>query len=223
METTLIPVSITEQLSEKTIVFLTSHFHAKVIEKGQQFLWEGELVDAVYMILQGYVKVFHLSAEGREQVLAILKEGGFVNAVSALQILSANHAHASALGRVVLGKMALADFNHAIHEYPDFALLQMRDLADKLDHMTDLVSDLSLRSTRQRLIQFLLQNKTQRTAVSGWTQEEIAAQIGTVRDVVSRLLGLFAREGLIRIERQRIILLDVQRLRSELEITGNAT
>jgi hypothetical protein len=38
-----------------------------------------------------------------------------------------------------------------------------------------------------------------------------------VRDVISRLLGLFAREGLIRIERQRIIILDEERLQSELE------
>ena len=223
MKNFIIPESITDQISQETTDFLATHFQSKNVEKGQQFLWEGDPLDAVYMIVQGYVKVFHLSDGGREQVLMILKEGDFVNAVSALQVLSSNHAHASALGRTVVGKMALADFNQAIHEYSDFALLQMRDLAGKLSHMTDLVSDLSLRSTRQRLIQFLLQNDTQRAAVLGWTQEEIAAQIGTVRDVVSRLLGLFSREGLIRIERQRIILLDDDRLRSELERMGNAT
>lgn len=223
MKNFIIPESITDQISQETKDFLAMHFHPKTVEKGQQFLWEGDPLDAVYMIVQGYVKVFHLSDGGREQVLMILKEGNFVNTVSALQVLSFNHAHASALGRAVVGKMALADFNQAIHEYSDFALLQMRDLAVKLSHMTDLVSDLSLRSTRQRLIQFLLQNDTQQAVVSGWTQEEIAAQIGTVRDVVSRLLGLFSREGLIRIERQRIILLDDDRLRSELERIGNAT
>jgi CRP/FNR family transcriptional regulator len=86
-----------------------------------------------------------------------------------------------------------------------------------LDHLTQLVEELSLFSTRQRLIRFLLKNGEEGQTVRGWTQEEIAAQVGTVRDVISRLLGLFAREGLIRIERQRIIILDEERLQSELE------
>jgi CRP/FNR family transcriptional regulator len=109
------------------------------------------------------------------------------------------------------------DFLSAIRNFPDFALLLLHDYADKLDHLTQLVEELSLFSTRQRLIRFLLKNGEEGQTVRGWTQEEIAAQVGTVRDVISRLLGLFAREGLIRIERQRIIILDEERLQSELE------
>jgi len=223
MKLTMIPMSISDQLSDKTITYLSLHLHSKIVKKGQQFLWEGEQLEAVYVILQGYVKVFRLSDEGREQVLAVLKEGDFINAVPALRLQSTNHAYASALNQVVLGKIGMEDFFIAVQEFSDFALFQMRDLAEKLDHATNLVADLSLHSTRQRLIRFLLSNNTPPATVLGWTQEDIAAQIGTVRDVVSRLLGLFAREGLIRIERQRIILLDEQRLRSELEEKGNAT
>jgi CRP/FNR family transcriptional regulator len=48
-----------------------------------------------------------------------------------------------------------------------------------------------------------------------WTQEEIAAQIGTVREVVARTLRAFADAGLLRMERHRIVLLDRAGLEAE--------
>ena len=223
MQQIIFPDVFSNQLSKETIHSLSSCIHQENIEKGIQFLWEEDPLETVDIVLRGYVKVFHISTEGREQVLAILKEGDFINTVSALRLQTTNHAHAAALTKVTLGKIYIADFSQAIKEYSDFAILLMQDLAEKLNHTTNLITDLSLHSTRQRLIRFLLTNSTSPATVMGWTQEEMAAHIGTVREVVGRILGLFAREGLIRIERQRIILLDEKRLRSELEEMGNAT
>ena len=75
-----------------------------------------------------------------------------------------------------------------------------------------MVEELSLKTTQQRLARFLLMNGGDEKSVLGFTQEEIASQVGTVRDVISRLLNLFSREGLIKIERQHIILLEEKRL-----------
>ncbi|MCX7681175.1 MAG: helix-turn-helix domain-containing protein [Anaerolineae bacterium] len=73
---------------------------------------------------------------------------------------------------------------------------------------------------RGRLARFLLEHveegKGKPEAVSRrWTQEEIAAQIGTVREVVGRTLRAFARAGLLKVERHRIVLLDREGLEEE--------
>jgi len=204
--------NIFPSLSAASRDFLENHSMRKIVAKNEQFLWEGDTLENVYVILDGYVKVYRFSGEGREQSLAMLKSGQFVNVVPALRQEKENHANAIAMTEIELGILSVADFISALHTYPDFAVLLLKDSANKLDHLTRLAEELSLFSTRQRLIHFLLEQGKEKDEVKGWTQEEIASQVGTVRDVVSRLLGLFAREGLIRVERQRIIIVDEERL-----------
>jgi len=209
--------TIFESLSAPAKEYLEERCIRKTISKGNQFLWEGDEVEKVYFIIRGYAKIYHFSEEGREQILAVLKSGQFVNSISAIRQEMGNHANGMAMTEVELGVLDVDDFLTAIRTHADFALLLLRDSADKLDHMTRLVQELSLFSTRQRLIRFLVRNGQDAQAIRGWTQEEIAAQVGTVRDVVSRLLGLFARQGLIRVERQRILIVDEERLRAALD------
>jgi CRP-like cAMP-binding protein len=80
---------------------------------------------------------------------------------------------------------------------------------------TSLAANLSLYSVRSRLAQFLIDLAERPQSGGGWTQDEIAAHIGTVRDVVGRLLREFESQGLIERNRQNIILLDHEALISE--------
>ncbi len=109
-------------------------------------------------------------------------------------------------------------------EHPELARVLLEDFARRLDHLTNLVEDLSLRTVRERLARFLLQHAGEKAGgpdsagvVHRWSQEEIAAQIGTVREMVARTLRAFADAGLLRIERHRIILLDREGLEAEAE------
>lgn len=214
-----IPISshtVLSSLSERTKRHLESITKSTKVPKGEQFLWEGDEVEKIYFIIRGYAKIYHFSDDGREQILAILDSGQWINTIPALRGEQGNHANGVAMTEMELGVMAARDFLDAIREFSDFALLILHDVADKLDHMTNLVAELSLYTTRQRLIHFLLEHCKDKNTIHGWTQEEIASQVGTVRDVVSRLLGLFARQGYIRVERQRIIVLDEASLRNAL-------
>lgn len=91
----------------------------------------------------------------------------------------------------------------------------LEDFAEKLDHLTDLVEDLALRTVRGRLARFLLEQADERGTTTRWTQDDIAARIGTVRDMVGRTLRSFVDAGLIRRDRQRIVLLDREGLEQE--------
>jgi CRP/FNR family transcriptional regulator len=94
-------------------------------------------------------------------------------------------------------------------------------MAIKVHHLTGLTHDLGLLSVRARLAGFLLSHgQSQAGAPSPsahvrWTHQEIAAQIGTVREVVSRTMRAFVREGMIGLERHRILVLDREALLRE--------
>jgi CRP/FNR family transcriptional regulator len=106
---------------------------------------------------------------------------------------------------------------------PELALIVLRDLAGKVAHLTDLSRDLGLLTVRARLASFLLAHGQQPdgSPLDGvhvrWTHHEIAAQIGTVREVVSRTMRAFVKDGLITLERHRIVVLDREALMLEAE------
>ena len=99
----------------------------------------------------------------------------------------------------------------------DLALAFARDLAHRLIHLMGLVEDLSLRPVVARLARILLEQSTGEIMHRRqWsTQAEMAAQLGTVPDVVHRALRNLSHEGLIQVERRRIRILDRSGLESK--------
>jgi len=92
----------------------------------------------------------------------------------------------------------------------------LQELSDCGRHLGGLAYDLSLRSVRGRLARFLLMQANSPSSAR-WTHEQIAMQIGTVREVVSRTMLAFVKEGLVRLERGRIVIADAERLGREAE------
>jgi CRP/FNR family transcriptional regulator len=94
-------------------------------------------------------------------------------------------------------------------------------LAGRTRHLVGLVEDLSLRNVRGRLARLLLDasQAAQADIVPRLlSQEEMAAQLGTVREVVNRTLRNLADEGMIQFDRHRIVILQPQRLAQEAEV-----
>ena len=184
-------------------------------ETGEIIVFEGDPCQAAYFIAEGRVRVYRLSPGGREQVLAQLGAGQAFNTVPPFQPHGVNHATVESLTPVALYAITCQDLHRLVGECPELALAILQDFADRLDHLTDLVENLSLRTVRGRLALFLLDHADKGEVTRQWTQEEIATHLGTVRDMVGRTLRAFADAGLVQIERQRIILLDMQGLEAE--------
>jgi CRP/FNR family cyclic AMP-dependent transcriptional regulator len=218
-------VSLFAGLSDDALALVARSALRRTVTSGEIVIFEGDPCQAAYFIAQGQVRVYRLSPGGREQVLARLGPGQAFNTVPPFQPHGVNHATVEALAEVTLYAIACQDFRRLVGECAELALAILQDFADRLDHLTDLVEDLSLRTVRGRLARFLLEHapgeaSTRRSAgpdrdIRRWTQEEIAAHLGTVRDMVGRTLRAFADAGLVRMERQRIILLDREGLEAE--------
>jgi CRP/FNR family transcriptional regulator len=208
-------ISLFAGLSDDAMVRVTSRAIRRTYTSGEIVIFQGDPCQAAYFIAEGQVRVYRLSPGGREQVLARLGPGQTFNTVPPFQPHRVNHATVQALTPVTLYAITCEDFRRLVGECAELALAILQDFAHRLDHLTDLVEDLSLRTVRGRLARFLLERAQAGQVTRRWTQEEIAAHLGTVRDMVGRTLRAFADAGLVRMERQRIILLDRDGLEAE--------
>ncbi|MBN1814399.1 MAG: Crp/Fnr family transcriptional regulator [Anaerolineae bacterium] len=211
---TLRHIPLLADLPDDALACVADVVRARTYEPGEVIIFEGDPCQAAYFIAEGQVRVYRLSPGGREQVLARLGPGQAFNTVPPFQTDGVNHATVDALTAVTVYVIAADDLRRLMSQSPELALVLLQDFADRLDHLTDLVEDLALRTVRGRLAHFLLEHADEGGVARRWTQDGIAAHIGSVRDMVGRTLRAFVDAGLIKMDRQRIVLLD----REELEI-----
>jgi len=190
----------------------------RTCDDSQLIILEGSPDAPVFFVLQGTVRAFRTNLDGREQTLIHLGPGAAFNMPAAFTESGDAPASAIAVGPVRLLWIPCQDFGRLASQDHEIALAVLSDFATKLHHLTDLTYDLSLRTVRGRLAQFLLTHAQSEGATPlRWTHEEIAARLGTVREVVSRTLRAFVREGLIKTARHRIVVADPDALVREAE------
>jgi CRP-like cAMP-binding protein len=211
-------IELLSGLSDAALARLARLAVRRTYDSGQVILVEGSPCEAVYFVAEGEVNVSRISPTGREQVLARLGPGQAFNTVPPFQPQPTNHATVQALTPVTLYAIPCEDLLRLVGECPELALAILRDFAGRLDHLTHLVEDLSLRTVRSRLARFLLRQAEAGEVTREWTQEEIATYLGTVREMVGRTLRGLADAGLVRVDRERIILLDREGLEAEAQI-----
>jgi CRP/FNR family cyclic AMP-dependent transcriptional regulator len=203
------------KLDDDALLEIASYIQERTFSPGQVIVLEGEPCQAVYFVAQGVVRTGRLSPEGREQVLAYLGPGEPFNLVPALDGGS-TLATVDAVTDTTLYTISCERLREMMRDHHGVALAVMERLGAEVRRLSDMVEDLALHTVRTRLARFLLTHASAELSEVAegtqpserWTQEEIAAQIGTVRDVVGRALRTFADDGLIRRERGRLVVVD---------------
>src|SRR5262249_58222630 len=110
------------------------------------------------------------------------------------------------------------DFLALCRANPELALRFLRVFGRRLRHLVGLAERITFGTIRQRLASDLLDKARVAGAASfqmDETQEELATRLGTVREVISRNLGRFQSEGLLRVERRTVEILDRAGLEQE--------
>jgi CRP/FNR family transcriptional regulator len=95
--------------------------------------------------------------------------------------------------------------------HPVFAQKVMKNFGEMLRNMVRMVSEMAFYQVTHRLARLISEHPA--GSRSHWTQEQLAAQLGTVREVVARSLKELERSGAIRIEDRRIHIADQEILR----------
>lgn len=186
----------------------------KRVERGEIIVFEGDLPEALYFVGDGVVKIFRTSADGKEQVLNIVRPGDSFNDVPAFDG-GPNLASAQAMGTVTLYGIPKQSLDAFLRDYPQTAVSVAKVLATQVRHLVLLVEDLSFRPVVSRVAKVLLEYAGDGAGPGQrLTQQDMADMVGTAREVVSRSLKALQSEGVIKIDRHRIVVTDKEALRS---------
>lgn len=216
-------VPIFSGLSETELKFVSDRTLTKRYTQGELVFSEGDPCAGLYVVETGDVRIFKTSAAGREQVLAVEHPG---NSVAELPVFDGGNypASASAASDCVLLFISRSDFRALCMEHPEVALKVLRMVGLRLRRLVGIIEELSFTTIRHRLGAHLLRLARESGKASGRAEfkievsnQELASQIGTVRELVSRNLSRFQAEGLIAIDRKNITIPDLAKLEAELQ------
>lgn len=187
----------------------------KPVDKNGVILWEGEPGNALYIVGSGRVKIFRTSAEGKEQVLRVMYPGDSFNEVPVFDG-GPNPASAMAMEDSVVFGIRREDMLRVLRDYPQVSANVIRVFARRLRDMVSLVEDLSFRNVTARLAKILLERAVQSGQESPegrLTQQQMAAMVGTAREMIGRSLKTLETMGAIRVERQKIVVVNREMLK----------
>ncbi len=216
-------VPIFSDLSEAELRFLADRAIAKRYAAGELIFSEGDPCAGLFAVESGDVRIFKTSAGGREQVLTIEHAG---NSVAELPVFDGGNypASAAAASDCVLLFVSRSDFRTLCLEHPEVALKVLRMVGLRLRRLVAIIEELSFTTVRHRLAALLLRLAREAGCRSGRARfevtvsnQELASQIGTVRELVSRNLSRFQAEGLIHLEGKTITIPDVAKLEAEIQ------
>jgi CRP/FNR family transcriptional regulator len=220
---TLSRVAIFSGLTEAELKFLAQRAVPRRYTTGELVFSEGEPCSGLYVVESGHIRIFKSSASGREQVLSVDGPG---SSVAELPVFDGGNYPASvaAVEDATLLFVSKQDFQSLCLTHPQVALKVLRVVGARLRRLVGIIEELSFTTVRHRLASFLLrlaQKEGERTGGGAEvtlpaSNQELAAQIGTVRELVSRNLSRFQSEGLIQIEGRNVIIPDLKALEAEL-------
>ena len=182
----------------------------RTLPAGSQVLAPTQRAEQFYVILAGRVKVYKLSPKGDEQILHLYGPGQTFGE-AAMWAGGTYPAHAETLARTTLLVVSRAALRDMLARGADLAMGMLAGMSAKLREFNRLIEQLSLREVPARLANALLDLPARpgtNTVVLKQTKRELAGQIGTIPETLSRALKKLRTAGLIDVNGAEITLLD---------------
>ena len=180
----------------------------------ESIIHEGRPGPGLFIIESGRVKIFKGSSTGREMIINVLEEGESFNEVPVFDE-GENPANVEAVTETRLWLIDGEALRALISDHPQAAKHILYNLSQNLRMLVGKVAELSFYSVTTRLARLLgelPESQLKGSAETRLTQDDLAARIGTVREVAARSLKELERVGAISIDRGRITILDRQKL-----------
>jgi CRP/FNR family cyclic AMP-dependent transcriptional regulator len=220
----------TEAILRKTPLFasltdvemqaLATRTSRKRFQKDEQLFAEGDPCSGLFLVAAGKVRIFKLSPSGREQILAVEGPG---SSFAELPVFDGGNSAASALEDTEVLFISRKDFQNFCREHPDVGLKVIAVVGSRLRRLVGIIEELSFTTVRQRLIALILRlaQASQTRSKEGIhveltkSHQDLAAELGTVRELVSRNLGRLQAEGFLDVEGRKIVVKDFAGLKRE--------
>jgi CRP-like cAMP-binding protein len=204
-------------LDDEVLDTLAGYSVIKLLKRNEILFLAGEPATGLYVIASGAVRAFRTSPDGREQVIhveraittiaevPVFDDGNYPSTTAAEELTTVFF-----LDKQLVLKTAV--------EHPYLALAALKLLASRLRKCAELVETLSLREVSQRLARLLFEEARDHGTKTDhgtrvklqMTHSQLAARIGTVREVITRTLNRLQEQGLIVHEGKNILIPDMK-------------
>jgi CRP-like cAMP-binding protein len=195
-----------DDLPDNVLNEIAAHMQLRGFERGEMLFWEGDPCAGLHIIEEGSVKLYRISPQGRQYIVRVLQEGDTCNEVPAFDG-GTNPVNVETLEKSKVWVIDDETLRTLVKSHPDFALKVLSNFGKNLRGLVRMVSEMAFYQVTNRLAR-LISELPSDGAPAHWTQEQLAAQLGTVREVVARSLKELERSGAIRIEERRIHIAD---------------
>lgn len=216
-------VAIFRGLTGTELTFLAERAVPRHYSKGELLFTEGDPCTGLFVIESGEVRIFKSSSTGREQVLAVEGPG---SSVAELPLFDggAYPASTAAVKDARVFFISKQDFHSLCLVHPQVPLKVLKVVGARLRKLVGIIEELSFTTVRSRLVSVLVRlAKTGKKTREGIeiqlppSNQELASEIGTVRELVSRNLSRLQAQDLIRMNGKTVTIPDLKRLQLELE------
>ena len=196
-----------DDLPDELLNEIARHMQLRGFERGEVLFWEGDPCAGLHIIEEGSVKLYRISPPGRQYIVRVLQEGDTCNEVPAFDS-GTNPVNVETLEKSKVWVIDDETLRSLVRAHPDFALKVLSNFGKNLRGLVRMVSEMAFYQVTNRLARLISELPADEEARPPLTQEQLAAQLGTVREVVARSLKELERSGAIRIEDRRIHITD---------------
>lgn len=206
-------LSSLKALNKDELIRMSECKTSYLVKKGEPLFEEGETLNGIYCVKDGVAKMSKLSANGKDQIVKLVKKGELLGQRSLISE-EATNLSAVAIEDMQVCFIPKAEVLKFFNENNQFSLNMMKSVCGDLREADDHMVDMAQKTVKQRLAHTLLilekdygKNEDGSLKIQ-LSREEIAGMIGTATESCIRLLSEFNKEGLIELSGKKIILVN---------------
>ncbi|KHO61607.1 MULTISPECIES: Crp/Fnr family transcriptional regulator [Thermoanaerobacter] len=211
------------ELEDKSLEEIHRISTINFFKKGSIIFMEGEKGEAIYFVKSGKVKISKTSSIGKEYIIKIMEKGD-VFAESILFVGGEYPATAEAIEDSEVIMLKNQDIENLILKNSEIALSIIKLMAKRLKNVAVIIENLALRDSIGRTASVLLTFAKERGINTkegilldlNLNRQDLANIVGTSRENVTRILSQMDKEGIIHLDRQKIIIRDIEKLKEML-------
>jgi len=198
-------VPIFSNLSSEEIIEVAQVTTDRTFQKGEIIFFQGDILDKLYVIHEGKVKVSRVSEQGREQIIRVLGPGDFLGELVLFAPSPANNS-AEALEETVVCEVQSTKIKELMLSSSQIALRVLEEVSQRLEQAENLVESIGLLSVEKRIAKTLLEFAFESDQINlPVSKKDFAAQLSISQETLSRKLTFFQESGLISLSGQRKI------------------
>ncbi|REJ90637.1 MAG: Crp/Fnr family transcriptional regulator [Planctomycetota bacterium] len=208
-----------ERLTSAQVVAVEGASHARRFSRGEMIYMPADAGDCVFLVSSGRVKLYHITADGKQALLALIDPGEVFGELAVVDG-GAREEFAEVMEPALVVKIPRDVIQSLMEQHSGVALGVTKLMGLRRQRVERRLKSLLYRSNRDRLIHLLLELaekygvRTQEGIQIGvkLSHQELASIIGSTRETVTVVLGELQNEGRLIIRRRQIVLQELETL-----------